>query len=300
MKNTYISMEILRKVIDAMSFVAGKSKTDQLYETFKPVLVERLNAYMDSKITARTKPRTNLDNFADAFYGLLDAGGKYKNLKKYYNIPASSFCGYMKICEQSKILATLHSEMLVEYKSILSLDTISDSFTSRAKYGSECKDYHHKERGKKGTSVSVTSDLNKIPLATYCDSASIDDRELLWLSFPDPDAAAVPIHRMFVDKGYVGKGFKNICLEHNVILISPPKRVRGGKITHTLSGVDAKDLKQHRSKIEQVNSIYRNFRSIDVRYTKRIGVFRLFVDLATVLTTMLNLNHRIKKLQLCS
>jgi hypothetical protein len=287
-------MEHLIKIINNFTYKAGKPKMDQLFEQLKPILADKINLYMDSQITRKTKPRVYVNAFVNAFYGLLDQGGKYKNLKANYGIPSNSYCGYMKIICNSGILGTLHYDIITHYKALLSNDKIADTFTARAKEGSECKEYHHKEKGKKGTSVSLIIDLNKVPLSSYVASGNTDDREMLWMSLPDPYATQIPPHRIFTDKGYIGKDFHYMCLHNNATIICPPKRTRGAQETHVLSSEDAADLKAHRNKVEHVNAILRNFRSIDVCYTKKISTYESFVKLSVLLTTIMQLKNCLK------
>ena len=294
-------MEYIRHIIADFPYKLGKTKMDQLYGQLKVVLANKIDSYMNSKIAYKTKPRKDINSFVEAFYGMLDQGGKYKNLKATYGISAGSFCNYIKLCDQSKILTETHYDIINEYQSVLSNDKITDTFTLRAKEGTECKGYHHKEKSKKGTSVSLIIETNKIPLACYVDSASIDDREMLWNTLPDPDAKSITLHRMFADKGYVGNNFRNIGLDRKVQLVCPPKTTRGGGKTHTLSSNDVNDLKKYRNKIEHVNSIYRNFRSVDVRYVKRIRTFNCFIHLVTILVTIMQLKNKLQNTSdLCS
>lgn len=162
----------------------------------------------------------------------------------------------------------------------------------RAKEGlrdeSGCKDFHFKEKGKRGTKVSLMTDLNKVPIDRFIAKGSIDDRKMLEKSL---DKKSFQGHRIFLDKGYVGKAFRQRCKkDHKVDIVCPPKKTKNGKLSHTLSQQDAQDLKTHRNKIEHVNAIFRNFRSIDVRYAKKVSTFTCYVDMAMILVSILQLN----------
>jgi hypothetical protein len=99
--------------------------------------------------------------------------------------------------------------------------------------------------------------------------------------------------RMFLDKGYIGKNFHDDCLKKfGVELVCPPKGKEKQKTkTHILSDKNATDLYKHRNKIEHVNSIYRNFRAIDVRYNKKVNTYTNYLNLSTVLTAIMQLKN---------
>ncbi len=152
-----------------------------------------------------------------------------------------------------------------------------------------------------GTSVSIVSDLNRIPLSTYADAGNIDDRKMLSKTLEDPRIRINCKKNMFADKGYTGREFKNtIDQTHQINLICPPKKVGGPskkstpepatiRMTHILTEEEAIGLKNHRNKIEHVNQIFRNFRSVDIRYTKNISTYLCYISFACVLTTIMKL-----------
>lgn len=294
-------MDQLKAIICDFKYQNGIGKMDQLFNLFKPILLTEIETVMDSKISYSTKPRTKVENFVNAFYGMLDEGGKYKNIKRKYGLSSGCYSGYLKICYENKILETFHSRILTEFSSFITADTTTDTFTVRAKGAQDAKGYHHKEKSKVGTSVSIVSDLNRIPLSTYADAGNIDDRKMLSKTLEDPRIRINCKKNMFADKGYTGREFKNtIDQTHQINLICPPKKVGGPskkstpepatiRMTHILTEEEAIGLKNHRNKIEHVNQIFRNFRSVDIRYTKNISTYLCYISFACVLTTIMKL-----------
>jgi hypothetical protein len=247
---------------------------------------------MDSKIIYYTKKRRLVKNFLEALYGFIDQGGKYKNLKIHYQISSARFYDYLNICEQYEIFEKFQRLLLSELKQFVSLDTVTDTFTVRAKGAIDEAGYHYKEKNKIGTSVSIIADINKIPLICFVGNARIDDREMLWLTLGDPEVKIQPIAKIYADKGYVGKNFEKIIkTDHNIDLICYPKRTRGTVMTHTLDRFKQSALKKYRIKIEHVNNSFRNFRLIDVRYCKKIIILNYFVNFACLLIAVRTLKN---------
>lgn len=307
-------METLIEIILEYSYQRGKTKMDQLYAQFKPAFIKEINRVMDLRIIYKTKKRTKVENFANAFYGMLDAGGKCKNIKSTYGLSPGSYQRYLKICDQSHLIEDLHFNLIRTFKEFITSDTTTDTFTVRAKGALEAKGYHHKEKNKLGTGVSIIADLQLIPLSTYTDAGNINDREMLWMTLGDPEVPICKINRIFADKGYTGQQFKDILFDdHKVKLICPPKKnsknatknvtkkntkkvsKKVSKNAHAVTEEDIQDLNIHRNKIEHVNLIFRNFRSIDVRYTKTINTYKCFISMATLLTAVMKLKDVLAK-----
>ncbi|MCJ7637419.1 MAG: hypothetical protein MUO21_08020, partial [Nitrososphaeraceae archaeon] len=189
---------------------------DQIFEQLKNTMIDVINLAMDSKITYRTK-KINVKNFLEALYGFIDQGGKYKNLKRHYQISSASFNDYLNICKQYNIFEKFQRLIFSEFEQFINLDAVTDTFTVRAKVAIDGAGYNHKEKNKIGTSVSIIADINKTPLLCFVENAQINDREMLWLTLGDPEVKIQPITKIYADKGYVRKNFEQIIkTDHNI------------------------------------------------------------------------------------
>ena len=82
--------------------------------------------------------------------------------------------------------------------------------------------------------------------------------------------------KCLADSGYVGDDLYNHCIDHKIEMVVQPRKKRNGQMTHTLTSENEVLLKKYRSIICYVNSKVRTFRSLNVKYVKKISTFKTF------------------------
>jgi hypothetical protein len=101
--------------------------------------------------------------------------------------------------------------------------------------------------------------------------------------------------KCLADSGYVGNDPDNHCLDQNIELVVQPRKKNNGLMTHTLTPKNMILLEKYRSMIEHINSRVIKFRSLKIKYVKKISTFKtfLFVTLISITCYSLFLTSKI-------
>ena len=108
-------MDSLRDIVRNLIYKKGQPKIDQIYDQIKPILINQINQTMDSLIGYQTRHRTKVSNFVEAFYNMLDEGGKSKNIKKKFGLSSASYYNYLAFCNNHRIFEIYHTLLIKEF-----------------------------------------------------------------------------------------------------------------------------------------------------------------------------------------
>lgn len=230
------------------------------------------------------KPKkANIVRFLKAFFSLLSNGCKIETAIDQYNVSRGTFYRYLNLLQRSNLLEQFHSHLLAPYNDpALGL---LDATHIRSVNGSDHLGYGHKEHSKKALKITIVTNTNKVIYQSGIvpdNKHDLNGFEALVVNNPSKHHLDI-----LADSAYNGKRFKGVCEANNYHIISPQKKFHYGA-SEPLSKYQKVLLRKHRSKMEHVFSQLNRFRAIQIKYTKSIWVYKLFLQLAILIISIHN------------
>lgn len=252
-----------------------KTKTIEKYEEIYPV-------------NQTGRPRVDLDGVLDCLFGVTEDAIKLRNTKKYYNISKTTFIRYRDNIHKANIFNIINDEMLDEKNIKNNKKVIVDCEIIKSIDGSEGVGSNCTDRGRNGIKESIIIDYeSKAIIESYVDKANVHDSKILQkMDYFNKQHKKLKV--LYADSAYIGKQLRVNSRSNNIRLVSVPKKLRNKKLSHYLQTTDRKNLKQ-RWGIERIISIYRQFRGISIKRTKKINAFRCMFSLVSMCITCLSL-----------
>ena len=196
---------------------------------------------------------------------------------------------HVKFLTDNNILEVIFDELIEDLVLPQTNMIVTDTMSIPSKDVSKETGWSYKYKGKKCCKVSLTSDTNGVVRQATVEPGNVHDSKVFKQSMK-VDTIGFPITsdrtiKCLADSGYVGDDLYNHCIDHKIEMVVQPRKKRNGQMTHTLTSENKVLLKKYRSIIEHVNSKVRTFRSVNVKYVKKISTFKTFLFVALISIT---------------
>jgi len=254
----------------------------EVFKRLKPVLIQELKTSLSMRILCPSGRKRNpdlLEKFFDAMYYILETGSQTKRIKEFYGISKGTFYWYLNWMIEHSILENSYKNLVRQLPTTNLL--ITDSFIVKSMQGSEGLGRNPVDRGRQGMKVSLICDTDRVVRGLQIGGANQHDVKLLTKTIEDlPEPNPSELTTILGDSGYVGKRIRQECQSRNFRLIVKPRRTRKrGKKTHILLKCDAHLLQTKRNLIELLNGNIRRFRSLMIKWFRRIETYKCFLYL---------------------
>jgi len=262
------------------------NNSENVYDILKPYFIEQFNKQFPVKSTGR--PRiTDLGKIFDAIFAVAEEGIKTRNIKKYFDVPKSTYNRFLKLIKETDFFGNIHKSIVIDR---LNNDkaVITDTFTVKSCDGSDCVGSNSTDKGRNGIKSSlITSFEDGVPLEYSVHPANEHDSKILQkMEFTNEHHGK--IKKIYADSAYIGKPLKTHCKQHNICVISVPRRTRSGKLTHYVQTYEKENLKK-RWRIERTIGCLRQFRGISIKRMKFINTYTCLLSFAVLCVTCLAL-----------
>jgi len=268
-----------------------------VFQILTSYLVEKFTAYLDhqKKSNRGAKRKFDLNEFFKCLFLSVDNSLKQFYIEQISTVKLSSYKRYLTLLTKSQIMVLSYQEIIHLFRPSQEIDyCITDSFTFKSMDGSDHLGKNPTDRGRQGGKTSIICDQDLIVHGVICESANTHDCDLL---IPTIQQSMTPLRnkKCLGDKGYAGQKYiSKVRAMTGVHVIAKPRRTRNPlKMTHYISSEDAQLLKEKRSHIERLNQNLRNFRSIHVKYTKKMATYVTYLFTALLCTTCYSLSSKI-------
>ena len=256
--------------------IKKQNNTANMFNIIKPIIITKLQEHLKDASTGRPRT-TNLNKFLDALFAVTEEGIKLRNIKKYFDIPKTTYLRYFKICKDLDIFNLINKDLLDEYNILNTKDYITDVEIIKSVNGSKGVGKNPTDRGRKGIKASIITTFDSIITETKLAPANVHDSKILKdMKFVNKNNGKKNI---FADSAYVGMPLKNYCAENNIRIVSVQKKKRNGRKSHYLQTKDRIKLKK-RWTIERTISMLRQFRGICTKRTYYVDSFNCMFNLA--------------------
>ena len=227
----------------------------------------------------------DFDIFFKALFHVLDSGAKITSLSDIFGISKTTFLRYFKLINKCDFVAlaieNIYEEIINGHNDSNIL--IIDSFLVKNTDGSEGTGRNPCDRGRRGLKIFLACSEEHITSKIIIKPANVSENSCLREFIK---TGAKKRTRVLADAGYVGKQMALEAKSQGYRLIAKPRRTRNGKMTHTLSHRDAKELTMKRNRVERLNSMVRRFRGVDVKRVKSLKTYTSLLYLAVMLVTI--------------
>lgn len=269
----------------------------------KSLLIEKLKKSLASRTLCPSGRKRNLaylEKFFDVLYYLLESGSQMKRIKELHGLSIGTFYWYLNWMIEKSILKCVYEELICSLPPTNLL--IVDSFTVKSMMGSVGLGRNPTDRGRKGLKGSLICDTNRVVRGLKLGPANQHDVRLLEATIDTlPDPHPQELVSILCDSGYVGKKIRDRCRKRNFRLIVKPRKTRRtcktGFKSHLLLKPDAELLRKKRNLIELLNGNIRRFRSLMIKWVRRIETYEclLYLGLLCISCYQTFVPHRHKK-----
>jgi transposase len=192
---------------------------------------------------------------------------------------------------KSRMFETLHSELINILSPFQNNEyVITDTVTVKSMNGSESCGRNPTDRGRNGIKISLICDQKLVVRSVYVSPANIHDAKLLEPTI-NCCISELECVKCLADSGYAGHEYIRFIKDMTgVKLISKPKNTRNPNIkSHKLSLDDQILLESKRNGIERLIGNIRTFRSLMIKYTKKISSYKTYLYIAILCVSCYNL-----------
>lgn len=218
------------------------------------------------------RPRRDLRSVADAIFYRLRSGCQWKAIPSCL-APGSTAHDYFQAWVKLGIFGELWRIALELYDELIGLDwqwQSVDGAMSKAPLGGESTGKNPTDRGKTGTKRSLLTDGKGIPTGLAVSGANTHDIRLLQSTLDDalersPRAECDVKENLCMDKGYDSKHVRHVV--ESIYGYIPHVRSRGEE----QKSIRSRRLKARRWVVERTHSWMNRFRSILVRWDKKVN-----------------------------
>jgi hypothetical protein len=271
----------------------SSKKYKETYSLLKPLFKESIIEIMKGwRTTARgRKCSIDWDNYFDCLFSSCDNATKMSYTYEHYGIPKSTYYHYFEIMTAHKMFEKLYSKLIkslppIEYDDYV----ITDTATIKSMDSSEGCGRNPTDRGRNGIKISLICDQMLVARSVYIGPANIHD-STLFEQTTNHSISNLEGVKCLADSGYAGyKYIEDIKNISGVNLISKPKRTRNPDVmSHTISSENMILLEAKRNGIERLIGNTRSFRSIMIKYTKKISSYKTYLYVALLCISCYNI-----------
>jgi hypothetical protein len=256
----------------------------ETFQKFIPLIHQRLLEKIQDQKTGSPNVgsplTTDLKLLIEAVFFVCDSGAQHKWVKHFYGIPGTTYIRYRNML--LPILDDLYSDLVRDLPITEAL--ITDTFTVKSMDGQEGVGSNPTDRGRNGFKVSLICDTNRIVRNIDFDKASVHDHDIFQNTIQTIEPFQSQI-QCLADSGYVGRSLRELCSSKNIKLIAKPRKKRNGHLTHFLTSKETKLLKRRRNQIELLNGHIRKFRSLMIKWTKKMDSYKCYLYVALLCIT---------------
>lgn len=273
-------------------------KYQEIFNKLKNYFISKLTIFLDNmRKNKRGRKRTiNLDQFLTCLFFIADNGMKMSYIKDYFHLPKSTYYYYFDLVTKNKFFNIIYEQLIHSYTKENQIQyLITDTFTVKSMLGSDGLGRSCTDRGRKALKVSLICDQNLVTHAVHLNPANVHDSKIF---IPTIESSMTELKGNYclADAGYAGhKYISNIEKHTGIKLLSKPKRTcNKSTMSHYVTPYESDLIKKKRNGIERLNGNIRNFRSLMIKYTKKIDSYLTYLYMVLIIITCYNINTLLK------